>query len=121
MLSLIALLRSGPLPRAVALSAMAIGVAGCSAEVTRFNDSPFASRASADYTGTVPAQSVPVSRVEQSQLPPPSGPGGYQPAPASGGYSGGYQSAPASGGYSGGYSGAGVSGGGRGMGGSRES
>jgi murein DD-endopeptidase MepM/ murein hydrolase activator NlpD len=78
MFSLIALLRSCSHPRALALASIAVAVAGCSADSTRFNDSPFASRASTgEVTGSVPAR-APVSRVEQSQLPPPPG---SQPAP----------------------------------------
>lgn len=91
--SIVGFLRSQS--RAVALSLSAVGLAGCGSDTTRFNDSPFASRpSSAEVTGAVPASRAPVARVEQSQLPPPSG--GYYSQPVS--------SAPV-----------GVSGGGRGM------
>src|SRR5262245_22765462 len=77
-----------------ALAAVAIGAAGCSAESTRLNESPFAGKPG-EVTGSVPpAHGAPVSRVETTALPPPAG------RPATVGV------AP----------GAGVSGGGRGLG-----
>ena len=68
--SVVELLRSRS--RAVVLTAIAVGVAGCSADSTRF-DNPFASRgAPGEVTGSVPpAQAAPVGRVESTQLPPP--------------------------------------------------
>ena len=58
--------------RAVVLTAIAVGVAGCSADSTRF-DNPFASRsAPGEVTGSIaPAQAAPVGRVESTQLAPP--------------------------------------------------
>jgi murein DD-endopeptidase MepM/ murein hydrolase activator NlpD len=99
MSSVVELLRSRS--RAVVLTALAVGVAGCSADSTRF-DIPFASRnAPGETTGSVaPGQPAPVSRVESTQLPPPTtsrptpvatetgvaggsrGMATYQPAPA---------------------------------------
>jgi murein DD-endopeptidase MepM/ murein hydrolase activator NlpD len=68
--SVVELLRSRS--RAVVLTAIAVGVAGCSADSTRF-ENPFASRgAPGEVTGSVPpAQAAPVGRVESTQLPPP--------------------------------------------------
>jgi murein DD-endopeptidase MepM/ murein hydrolase activator NlpD len=59
--------------RAVVLTAVAVGVAGCSADSTRFLENPFASRgAPGEVTGSVPpAQAAPVGRVESTQLAPP--------------------------------------------------
>src|SRR5438067_2274855 len=99
MSSVVELLRSRS--RAVVLTALAVGVAGCSADSTRF-DIPFASRnAPGEASGSVaPGQAAPVSRVDSTQLPPPTasrptpvatetgiaggsrGMGTYQPAPA---------------------------------------
>jgi len=59
-------------PRAVLLAGIAFSVAGCSSEVTRFNENPYPSRAGAsEVTGTVTA--APAGRIEQAQLPPPAG------------------------------------------------
>jgi murein DD-endopeptidase MepM/ murein hydrolase activator NlpD len=92
MVPVIALLRSCSWPRAAALAVLTVGLAGCSSDTTRFNDSPFASRQQpAEVTGSVPAR-APVARVEQSQLPPPSGssyPATVSSAPAPVGVSGG--------------------------------
>src|SRR5205085_12428550 len=99
MSSVVGLLRSPS--RAVVLTALAVGVAGCSADSTRF-DNPFASHnPPGEATGSVaPGQAAPVSRVESTQLPPPTasrptpvasetgtaggsrGMATYQPAPA---------------------------------------
>ncbi len=67
------LLRSWSHPRAIVLTAIAIGAAGCSSESIRFNDSPFSSQsAPSEVTGSVPAaRTAPVGRVETSSLPPP--------------------------------------------------
>jgi murein DD-endopeptidase MepM/ murein hydrolase activator NlpD len=66
------LLRSWSHPRAIVLTAIAIGTAGCSAESVRFND-PFSTQsAPGEVTGSVPAaRTAPVGRVETSSLPPP--------------------------------------------------
>jgi murein DD-endopeptidase MepM/ murein hydrolase activator NlpD len=76
--SVVELLRSRS--RAVVLAAMAVSVAGCSADSTRFLDNPFASRsAPGEVTGSIPpAQAAPVGRVESAQLPPPAA---SRPAP----------------------------------------
>ena len=66
------LLRSWSHPRAIVLTAIAIGTAGCSAETLRFNDNPFSSQsAPSEVTGSVPARTAPVGRVESNALPPP--------------------------------------------------
>src|SRR5437016_10195162 len=60
-------------PRAAVLTLMAIGVAGCSSDTTRFNDNPFAanSRSAPETTGTVwQGQGVPAGRVDSRPLPP---------------------------------------------------
>ena len=66
--------------RAIALALIAVGVAGCSAESSRFGESPYASR-QGEVTGSIPpAQGAPVGHVETrplpqtSQLPPPAAP-----------------------------------------------
>ena len=68
--SVVELLRSRS--RAIVLAAIAVGVAGCSADSTRF-DNPFASRAApGEATGSIAsAQAAPVGRVESTQLAPP--------------------------------------------------
>src|SRR3954468_6390793 len=66
------LLRSWSHPRAVVLTAIAIGTAGCSSETLRFNDNPFSSQsAPTEVTGSVPVRTAPVGRVESNALPPP--------------------------------------------------
>ena len=66
------LLRSWSHPRAIVLTAIAIGTAGCSSETLRFNDNPFSSQsAPSEVTGSVPAHTAPVARVESNSLPPP--------------------------------------------------
>ena len=66
------LLRSWSHPRAIVLTAIAIGTAGCSSETLRFNDNPFSSQsAPSEVTGSVPARTAPVGRVESNALPPP--------------------------------------------------
>jgi len=56
------------------MAVMVIGLAGCSADSGRFNDSPLGSRA--EYSGSLPVRASPAGQIEQSQLPPP---GGGQP------------------------------------------
>jgi murein DD-endopeptidase MepM/ murein hydrolase activator NlpD len=66
------LLRSWSHPRAIVLTAIAIGTAGCSSETLRFNDNPFSSQsAPSEVTGSVPARTAPLGRVESNALPPP--------------------------------------------------
>ena len=73
MSSVVGFLRSWPMPRAFALAAIVIGAAGCSSETARFNDNPYSSRSGqSEVTGSVSGQTAPVSRVQTSQLPPPS-------------------------------------------------
>jgi len=82
-----------PWSRLAMLGALAVGVAGCSADTGRFdnpNSNPFASRASApapsEMTGSV--QPAPTSRIAAQPLPPP--PNATRPASvASVGVSGG--------------------------------
>jgi murein DD-endopeptidase MepM/ murein hydrolase activator NlpD len=55
------------------LTLMAIGVAGCSSDTTRFNDNPFAANhpSAPETTGTVwQGQGAPAGRVESRPLPP---------------------------------------------------
>jgi murein DD-endopeptidase MepM/ murein hydrolase activator NlpD len=61
--------------RALALGAIAVGAAGCSADSTRFTDGLFAGRSGpSEVTGSVtPGQAAPVGRVEATRLPPPGG------------------------------------------------
>ena len=50
---------------------MAVGVAACSAESSRFNDNPYAPRGNPEATGSIPpAQAAPAGRVESRPLPP---------------------------------------------------
>jgi murein DD-endopeptidase MepM/ murein hydrolase activator NlpD len=54
------------------LALIAVGFAGCSADVSRFDQSPFASRSvpPSDVTGTVPsASAAPAGRIESRPLP----------------------------------------------------
>jgi murein DD-endopeptidase MepM/ murein hydrolase activator NlpD len=76
------LLRTWSHPRAIVVTAIAIGAAGCSSESLRFNDGPFASQsAPSEVTGSVPAaRTAPVGRVETSSLPPPAASGASRPA-----------------------------------------
>ena len=51
--------------------ALTIAVAGCSAELTRFNENPYASQNPADATGSVrTVQTAPAGRIESQPLPP---------------------------------------------------
>jgi murein DD-endopeptidase MepM/ murein hydrolase activator NlpD len=69
---------------------VAAGVAGCSSDTARFNESPFAARSAPSHeaTGSIQSQPQPTGRVETQALPPPSrtqngapGMGSYQPEP----------------------------------------
>jgi murein DD-endopeptidase MepM/ murein hydrolase activator NlpD len=63
-------LRSPLWPRAAAVALMAIGVAACSGDTSRFNDSPFSSKGP-EATGSIQqAQAAPAGRVESRPLPP---------------------------------------------------
>src|SRR4051812_38158092 len=90
-------------PRAIALALMTVGFAGCSAESTRFNDSPFPSR-EPEAIAPVASARAPVGRYEPQPLPPPQGNyGNYNGNPNSG-YGGNYN-APPNNGYGGTYNG----------------
>ena len=70
MVCIVQWLRS-PLPRAATLTLLAVGVASCSGESTRFNDNPFSSKGTPEVTGSVqPGPVAPVNRVEVQPLPP---------------------------------------------------
>jgi len=82
--------------RLAAIAMLSAGMAGCSSDISRFNDNPFQSAAGgnvppSEVTGTVaPTQGVPVGRVESQPLPsaqasgalPPPPPPVYRAAPA---------------------------------------
>jgi murein DD-endopeptidase MepM/ murein hydrolase activator NlpD len=76
MSSVVELLRSHS--RAIALAAIAVSAAGCSADSNRFTDGPFASRGTpGEVTGSVGSpQAAPIGRVETTRLPPPTDPSG---------------------------------------------
>src|SRR5712675_876044 len=86
-------------PRVIALAVMAVGIAACSGETTRFNDSPFPSQ-QPEANGPVAAARAPVARYEQQPLPPPQGNYGGNPN----GNGGNYNGSP-DGGYGGNYNG----------------
>jgi murein DD-endopeptidase MepM/ murein hydrolase activator NlpD len=80
MAGFVALFRSRQGVRVVALASVAIGLAGCSSDATRFSEGPFsnpygsrsAPSASREVTGSIPsapAQAAPVARVETRPLP----------------------------------------------------
>ncbi len=66
--------RTRPWSHAAAFALIAISAAGCSSEVTRFDENPFATRnAQAQATGSIapaPAPAAPVGRIESQPLPP---------------------------------------------------
>src|SRR5262245_50559835 len=68
--------------RALALTAIAVGAAGCSADSTRIFDGLTTARnAPSEVTGTVaPGQAAPVGRVDSSRLPAPGGGASEPPA-----------------------------------------
>ena len=60
-----------------AASALALAVAGCSGESTRFNDNPFSTNGGPEATGSIQAaQTAPAHRVESRPLPPQTGQAG---------------------------------------------
>jgi murein DD-endopeptidase MepM/ murein hydrolase activator NlpD len=79
--------RSRALSGLAAAALLAAGVAGCSTDMSRFNEGPFASRAAPPQETTGSIQTQPTSRVESQALPPPRtqsgapGIGSYQPQP----------------------------------------
>jgi murein DD-endopeptidase MepM/ murein hydrolase activator NlpD len=65
--------RSSSCPRTIALALIALGAAGCSAESTRFGESP--NGAHGEVTGSVASSgAAPVGRVDSKPLPPASPP-----------------------------------------------
>ena len=70
------MLRARCWPRVAALALTTIGVAACSGDASRFNESPFSSAITPEATGSI-AQGAPTSRVESRPLAP-------QPAQLSG-------------------------------------
>jgi murein DD-endopeptidase MepM/ murein hydrolase activator NlpD len=83
MFCLVELSRSGLWPRVV-MALVTIGLAGCSTDFSRLNESPFNSHSNPDVTGAVPpGQAAPADRVESrpllpqdAQLPAPHRPSG---------------------------------------------
>jgi len=79
-------------PRAVLLAGIAFSIAGCSSEVTRFNENPsanpYTSRAGASEV-TGPVAAAPAGRIEQAQLPPPGATPPTTVGPAGDGIAGG--------------------------------
>ena len=80
--------RSRALSGIAVAALLAAGVAGCSTDMSRFNDGPFASRAAPQQEVTGSVQTQPTGRVETQALPPPPrtqsgapGMGSYQPQP----------------------------------------
>src|SRR5947209_18798368 len=71
------------LSRAIALALMAVGIAGCSGDTTRFNDSPFPER---QYE----ISRAPAGHIEQQGLPPPQGGYGANQNGYGGNYNNGY-------------------------------
>ncbi len=64
------MLRSRSWPPAAALALMAIGLAACSGDTTRFNDSPFASlRSAPEATGSIAQPQAAPAQVESRPLP----------------------------------------------------
>ena len=56
-------------PRVIALTLIAAGAAGCSADTTRFNDGTYRSN-QGEVTGSIaPGQAAPVGRVDARPLP----------------------------------------------------
>jgi murein DD-endopeptidase MepM/ murein hydrolase activator NlpD len=83
--------------RVFVLALMAVGFAGCSSDVSRFDQSPFASRSapSPDVTGSIPsASAAPAGKVESRPLPqtgslpapPPKNPSAIGTAEGAGGF-----------------------------------
>jgi len=68
-----------PLPQAAVLALVSAGIAGCSGEVSRFNDNPFADNNGPEMTGSIQGgQGAPVGRVESRPLAPQGAQGGAQ-------------------------------------------
>jgi murein DD-endopeptidase MepM/ murein hydrolase activator NlpD len=64
-------------PRVIALALIAAGAAGCTADTSRFNESPYGRNSGpGEVTGSIaPGQPAPVGRVTQNPLPPPAAQG----------------------------------------------
>jgi murein DD-endopeptidase MepM/ murein hydrolase activator NlpD len=63
------MLRSRYWPRAAALALMAIGVAACSSDASRFNEGPFAANSHPEATGSIAQGQATTGRVESQPLP----------------------------------------------------
>ncbi|HVY58997.1 MAG TPA: LysM peptidoglycan-binding domain-containing M23 family metallopeptidase [Xanthobacteraceae bacterium] len=100
MRALVEFFRSRPCSRAAAFALIAISAAGCSSEVTRFDENPFATRnraqaANVPASAPAPVQAAPAGRIDTQPLPPTAmapaaapqtvaaapQPSAYQPAP----------------------------------------
>ena len=63
-----------PLPQVAVLALVSAGIAGCSGEVSRFNDNPFADNNGPEMTSSIQGgQVAPVGRVESRPLGEPIG------------------------------------------------
>jgi murein DD-endopeptidase MepM/ murein hydrolase activator NlpD len=101
MRAFVELCRTRPWSHAAAFALIAISAAGCSSEVTRFDENPFASRnAQAQATGSIaPAPAAPSGRIESQPLPPsaaaaPTPPASVASAPMAAPQPAAYQPAP---------------------------
>ena len=70
-----------PLPHVAVLALVSAGIAGCSGDTSRFNDSIFSDNNAPATTGSIQGQGAPVGRVESRPLPPQSAQSPYSPNP----------------------------------------
>ena len=70
-----------PLPHVAVLALVSAGIAGCSGDASRFNDSIFSDNNAPATTGSIQGQGAPVGRVESRPLPPQSAQSVYSPNP----------------------------------------
>ena len=70
-----------PLPHVAVLALVSAGIAGCSGDASRFNDSIFSDNNAPATTGSIQGQGAPVGRVESRPLPPQSAQSPYSPNP----------------------------------------
>jgi len=70
-----------PLPHVAVLALVSAGIAGCSGDASRFNDSIFSDNNTPATTGSIQGQGAPVGRVESRPLPPQSAQSSYSPNP----------------------------------------
>jgi len=70
-----------PLPYVAVLALVSAGIAGCSGDASRFNDSIFSDNNAPATTGSIQGQGAPVGRVESRPLPPQSAQSPYSPNP----------------------------------------